>query len=170
MAATALSRASAAWRSGQREPGRGDDAVDVLVIKGLTLPEVSDADLSHIQDAAGPGATVTVVERIRDAFDVIPPCEIVLGFMPPKLFEAATKLRWVHATASGVDGFLTPSSGTSDVVLTGEKGLVGGHLADHGFGLLLAITRRIAPRPSALDRRVGCAGRHAARDRTRGAS
>ena len=29
-------------------------------------------------------------------------------------------------------------------MLTGEKGLVGGHLADHGFGLLLALTRRIA--------------------------
>ena len=31
----------------------------------------------------------------------------------------------------------------SDVVLTGEKGLVGGHLADTGFGLLLALTRQI---------------------------
>jgi len=31
----------------------------------------------------------------------------------------------------------------SDVVLTGEKGLVGGHLADTGWGLLLALTRQI---------------------------
>jgi phosphoglycerate dehydrogenase-like enzyme len=31
----------------------------------------------------------------------------------------------------------------SNVVLTGEKGLVGGHLADTAFGLLLALTRRI---------------------------
>jgi len=29
------------------------------------------------------------------------------------------------------------------VILTGEKGLVGGHLADTGFGLLLALTRQI---------------------------
>ncbi len=118
--------------------------MDVLVIKGLTLPEVSDADVSQIAEAAGPGATVTVVDRVRDAVEVIPRYEVVLGFMPPNLFEAATKLRWVHTTASGVDGFLYPAFRDSDVLLTGEKGLVGGHLADHGFGLLLALTRRIA--------------------------
>jgi phosphoglycerate dehydrogenase-like enzyme len=64
--------------------------------------------------------------------------------MPPNLFEACTALRWVHATASGVDGFLYPAFRDSDVMLTGEKGLVGGHLADTGFGLLLALTRYIA--------------------------
>src|SRR5207249_1801966 len=63
---------------------------------------------------------------------------------PPKLFEVCTALRWVHATASGVDGFMYPAFRDSDVLLTGEKGLVGGHLADTGFGLLLALTRYIA--------------------------
>ncbi|MEM7366880.1 MAG: NAD(P)-dependent oxidoreductase, partial [Pseudomonadota bacterium] len=32
----------------------------------------------------------------------------------------------------------------SDVILTSEKGLVGEHLADHGFGLLLMLTRQLA--------------------------
>jgi phosphoglycerate dehydrogenase-like enzyme len=50
----------------------------------------------------------------------------------------------VHAIASGVDMFLYPAMRDSHVVLTGEKGLVGGHLADTGFGLLLALTRQIA--------------------------
>jgi phosphoglycerate dehydrogenase-like enzyme len=118
--------------------------VDVLVMKGLTLPEVSEADVSAIRDAAGSGATVTVVEGVRGAFESISGCEVLLGFLPPKLFAASTALRWVHATASGVDGFLYPEFRDSDVVLTGEKGLVGGHLADHGFGLLLALTRQIA--------------------------
>jgi phosphoglycerate dehydrogenase-like enzyme len=118
--------------------------VNVLVMKGLTLPEVSEADVARIQEAAGPGATVTVVDGIRAAFEPAPRCEVVLGFMTPKLFAASTALRWVHATASGIDGFMYPEFRDSDVLLTGEKGLVGGHLADHGFGLLLAITRRIA--------------------------
>jgi phosphoglycerate dehydrogenase-like enzyme len=118
--------------------------VNVLVMKGLTLPEVSAADLAHIEEAAGPGATVTVVDGVRAAFEPAPRCEVVLGFMPPKLFAACTALRWVHATASGIDGFMYPEFRDSEVLLTGEKGLVGGHLADHGFGLLLAITRRIA--------------------------
>jgi phosphoglycerate dehydrogenase-like enzyme len=117
--------------------------VNVLVMKGLTLPDVSPADVARIREAAGPGATVTVVDGVPAAFEPVPRCEVVLGFMPPELFAAATALRWVHATASGIDGFMYPEFRDSDVLLTGEKGLVGGHLADHGFGLLLAITRRI---------------------------
>ncbi len=127
--------------------------VNVLVIKGLTLPEVSAADVAQIEEAAGPGAMVTVVDGVRAAFEPAPRCEVVLGFMPASLFEAARVLRWVHATASGVDGFMYPEFRESDVLLTGEKGLVGGHLADTGFGLLLAITRRIA---TAI--RLGAAG------------
>jgi phosphoglycerate dehydrogenase-like enzyme len=118
--------------------------VNVLVMKGLTLPEVSATDVARIREAAGAGGTVTVVDGVQAAFEPVPSCEVVLGFMPPKLFAAATALRWVHATASGIDGFMYPEFRDSDVLLTGEKGLVGGHLADHGFGLLLAITRRIA--------------------------
>ncbi len=127
--------------------------MNVLVMKGLTLPEVSAADVAQIEEAAGPGAMVTVVDGMRAAFEPAPSCEVVLGFMPPSLFEAARALRWVHATASGVDGFMYPEFRDSDVLLTGEKGLVGGHLADTGFGLLLAITRRIA---TAI--RLGAAG------------
>jgi phosphoglycerate dehydrogenase-like enzyme len=53
-------------------------------------------------------------------------------------------MRWMQALASGVDQFLFPEFVESDVVLTAEKGLVGPHLADHAFGLLLALTRSIA--------------------------
>jgi phosphoglycerate dehydrogenase-like enzyme len=125
-------------------PERSRTTVNVLVIKGLTLPEVSAADVAQIEEAAGPGATVTVVDGEQAAFDPAPNCEVVLGTMPPSLFETAKVLRWVQATASGVDGFLYPEFRDSDVLLTGEKGLVGSHLADTGFGLLLAVTRRIA--------------------------
>jgi phosphoglycerate dehydrogenase-like enzyme len=118
--------------------------MNVLVMKGLTLPEVSAADEAQIEEAAGPGAMVTVVDGVRAAFDPAPSCEVVLGPMPPSLFEKAKALRWVHATSSGIDEFMYPEFRDSDVLLTSEKGLVGGHLADTGFGLLLAITRRIA--------------------------
>jgi len=118
--------------------------VKVLVMKGLTLPEVSAADAAQIEEAAGPGAMVTVVDGVRAAFEPAPSCEVVLGPMPRSLFEKAKALRWVHATSSGIDEFMYPEFRDSDVLLTSEKGLVGGHLADTGFGLLLAITRRIA--------------------------
>ena len=36
-----------------------------------------------------------------------------------------------------------PELRDSDVILTSEKGLVGEHLADHAFGLLLLLTRQL---------------------------
>lgn len=121
-----------------------DRPLHVLVTKTLTLPEVSDDDRASILAAAGDGARVTVVDRPRDAVPHASDADVILGITPKWLFEAAPELMWVHATASGVDMFMYPEFVNSDVVLTGEKGLVGGHLADHAFGLLLALTRRIA--------------------------
>ncbi|MDH4144680.1 MAG: D-2-hydroxyacid dehydrogenase [Acidimicrobiia bacterium] len=117
---------------------------NILVVKGLTLPVVTEQNLADIQAAAGPDSTVRVVERVRDAVPLAADVDVVLGVMPKALLDATPKLRWVHATASGVDSFMYPEFVDSDVILTGEKGLVGGHLADTGFGLLLALTRQIA--------------------------
>ena len=116
----------------------------VLIVTGLTLPAVSDEDLERITAAAGPDATVTVVGSPGEALEVAPEADVLLGFLSPQLFAATTHLRWVHAIASGVDGYLFPEFRDSDAVLTGEKGLVGGHLADHAFALLLSLTRRLA--------------------------
>ena len=115
----------------------------VLVTLGLTLPELDPADRSRIAEAAGPDSKITVVQDWHDAVDVAADVDVIFGMLPPKLFAATTELRWVHAIASGVDMFMYREFRDSDVVLTGEKGLVGGHLADHAFGLLLALTRRI---------------------------
>ena len=121
-----------------------DGPLNVLVTKTLTLPDVSPADEAAIREAAGPGAVVNIVDRPRDGVPLAADAQVILGIVPEWLFDAAPKLRWIHATASGVDMFMYPKFLDSDVVLTGEKGLVGSHLADHAFGLLLALVRRIA--------------------------
>lgn len=121
-----------------------DGPLNVLVTKTLTLPDVSSADEAAIRDAAGPDAVVNIVDRPRDGVPLADGAQVILGIVPEWLFDAAPKLRWIHATASGVDMFMYPKFLDSDVVLTGEKGLVGSHLADHAFGLLLALVRRIA--------------------------
>ena len=123
---------------------RLDGPMTILVTLGLTLPDVSEGDLAKIQAAAAPGSTIKIAPQTRDALAMATDAEIILGFIPEPLFHAAPHLRWVHAIASGVDMFLYPAMRDSHVVLTGEKGLVGGHLADTGFGLLLALTRQIA--------------------------
>ena len=114
----------------------------VLIVPGLTLPEVPPADLERIR-AAGGGAQV-VVSSPRDAPSHVADADVVFGFVSREMFLAAPKLRWVHAIASGVDAFLYDEFKASSVVLTSEKGLVGEHLADHAFGLLLMLTRQLA--------------------------
>ncbi|MDE0450380.1 MAG: D-2-hydroxyacid dehydrogenase [Gammaproteobacteria bacterium] len=113
----------------------------VLIIPGLTMREVSEADLSRIRDA---GAEEVVVSNPRDAVREIADADVVFGHVSKDMFAAARKLRWVQAISSGVDSFLYEEFKASDVVLTSEKGLVGEHLADHAFGLLLMLTRQLA--------------------------
>ena len=114
----------------------------ILIIPGLTLPAVGEADLQRIRVAGGDAEVV--VASPEDAVAEVAAAEVVLGFVSRPMFLAAEKLRWVHAIASGVDAFLYDEFRTSDVILTSEKGLVGEHLADHAFGLLLMLTRQLA--------------------------
>jgi phosphoglycerate dehydrogenase-like enzyme len=121
-----------------------DGPTDILVTLGLTLPRISDDELAAIRDAAPPGSSVRVARTMEEAVAAAGDVDVILGFIPKALFDAAPKLRWVHCIASGMDMFLYAEMRASTVVLTGEKGLVGGHLADTAFGLLLALTRQIA--------------------------
>ena len=113
----------------------------VLIIPGLTMREVSSADLRRMREA---GAEEVVVSNPRDAMRHIADADVVLGHVSKEMFSVARKLRWVHAISSGVDSLLYDEFKASDVLLTSEKGLVGEHLADHAFGLLLMLTRQLA--------------------------
>ena len=44
-----------------------DRPLHLLAITGLTLPDLPEADRARITEAAGPGATLSVVGRVRDA-------------------------------------------------------------------------------------------------------
>lgn len=122
-----------------------DKPINILVVLGLTLPDISESQLDMIRSAAPEGSTVTVVASVRDAIAKAGEIQVdvILGVITERLYAVTPQLQWLHGTASGVDSFLFPAFRDGDVVLTGEKGLVGGHLADTGFGLLLALTRQI---------------------------
>ena len=120
-----------------------DKALNVLVTKTLTLPDVTSEEEAMIQEAAGPDSTVVIVDSPKEGIEFASTADVILGITPKWLFESAPNLKWAHATASGVDMFMFDEFVNSDVILTGEKGLVGGHLADTAFGLLLALTRKI---------------------------
>ena len=118
--------------------------MNILVVPGLTMPVVSEATLEQIRAAAGPEANVVVAESYGEALEAIADAEVLLGRIDPRLFAAAPRLRWVHAITAGADEYLFDEMVASEVLLSGDKGLVGSHLAEHAMGLLLAITRRLA--------------------------
>lgn len=117
--------------------------MNILIIPGVTMPRVEEDVLARIREAAGPGHKITLVKSAEEAANAVEDVEVILGVVTPAMFARAKKLRWVHAITSGADAYLFPEMVKSDVLLSGDKALVGSHLADHTFGLLLALTRRI---------------------------
>jgi len=116
----------------------------ILIIPGVTMPTVEDSLLARIRETAGAGVRITVAKSAEEAVSAMEDVEVILGTITPEMFSRAKKLCWVHAITSGADSYLFPEMVKSEVVLTGDKGLVGTHLADHTLALLLSLTRRLA--------------------------
>ena len=119
-------------------------AMRIVIIPDLTLSPLGPGELARIEAAAGEGSIVIQLDSDAEALQAARSMQVLFGQLTPELFAAAPALEWVHSTSSGIDHLLFPAFKESDVVLTGEKGLVGPHLADHAMGLLLALTRKIA--------------------------
>lgn len=120
-----------------------DGFMKILIApKGHIWPEVTPEERARLMHA---GATEVYVTSDHDELlQQMPYADVFIGDLDPELFEVAPRLRWLQSLSSGVDHLLFPAFVESDVVLTSEKGLVGPHLADHAFGLLLALTRSLA--------------------------
>lgn len=117
--------------------------MNILIMTSVTMMEVDDAILDRVRDAAGEDAEITVTTSPGEAIEAAADAEVIFGRIDERLFAHAKNLRWVHASTAGADAYLFAAFKDSDVLLSGDKGLVGSHLAETAFGLLLAITRRI---------------------------
>ena len=118
-------------------------AMKILVVTGsLTLPKVTDEELALIYEASGE-ADIMLAETPDAANEHWPDAEVALGTLDREIFLRAKNLHWLHSVAAGADMLMFPEMVASDVILTGEKGLVGEHLGDHAFALLLALTRQL---------------------------
>jgi phosphoglycerate dehydrogenase-like enzyme len=115
----------------------------ILVVTGsLTFPEVLEEELEQIYVASGEG-DIVVAHSTEEAEEHWPDAEVAMGILDAPTFLRAKNLRWLHSVAAGADMLMFPEMVASDVTLTGEKGLVGPHLGDHAFALLLALTRQL---------------------------
>jgi phosphoglycerate dehydrogenase-like enzyme len=117
--------------------------MNILILTGITMMEVDDALIERVRDAASGDAQITIATSPGEALEAAPDAEVIFGRIDERLFERSKNVRWVHASTAGADAYLFDAFKESDVLLSGDKGLVGSHLAETAFGLLLAITRRI---------------------------
>ena len=117
--------------------------MNILIQTSVTMMEVGNDLLDRVRDAAGGDAEISVATSPGEAIEAARDAEVIFGRIDERLFEHAKNLRWVHASTAGADAYLFDAFKESDVLLSGDKGLVGSHLAETAFGLLLAITRRI---------------------------
>jgi phosphoglycerate dehydrogenase-like enzyme len=64
-------------------------------------------------------------------------------FLSSEFLAAATKLRWVQAMSAGVDRYLgvTELRARPEIVFCNMRGVHGPAIADHVFGLILALSR-----------------------------
>jgi phosphoglycerate dehydrogenase-like enzyme len=118
----------------------------ILFQPAIVAQALTDRQRQRIEEA-WPGA-VLVEPDPKDKAAVLAEAadaEVFLGTMSREQFLAAKRLRWFQAVSSGVDRYMFPELVESDVILTSEKGIVGTHLAEHAFALLLSLTRSIAP-------------------------
>src|SRR4029450_2041342 len=92
----------------------------ILLMPGLTLPEISADDVARVRAAAGSDAEV-IVTTPAGALQPSDQTEVILGPVPLQLFQAAPRLRWVQATSSGVDPYMYPALRDSQVIRSEER-------------------------------------------------
>lgn len=74
--------------------------------------------------------------------------DIYVGWsLRPQQLRAASKLRWIHATAAGVSQLMAPELAASDVLLTNSRTVQGPVVAEHVIAALFALAKRL---PSAF--------------------
>jgi phosphoglycerate dehydrogenase-like enzyme len=113
-----------------------------MALKVLINRDIPDKDVERIREAFPEISVVLATDRgqmLAEAVDA----DIILGGLNRPVFEAAEDLKWVQTISAGVDGLLFPELVRSEVILTSGKGLAGKPLAEHAWGFILALTRKI---------------------------
>lgn len=129
-----------------------------IVIMGM--PEALVSELRRtapssvtLVNVARPGASADVVSIVADSperstrrqrlLKEVSDAHAIIGNPSLELIQAAKELEWVQITSAGVKPYLYAPLVNSDVVMTNAQILSSDAIADHGFAMLLALTRRL---------------------------
>jgi D-2-hydroxyacid dehydrogenase (NADP+) len=114
------------------------ELLDVLV-----LSRVTDRHLEQIR-AVNSRVRVTATADREHACTLAKDAEVIVAWnVPDGVIERATRLKWIHATAAGVDTLLFPSVLNGRVLLTSSVGIHTTVLPEHVMAVILAFARRL---------------------------
>jgi phosphoglycerate dehydrogenase-like enzyme len=116
--------------------------VKILYTPNLIVRELTPDQRRRIA-AAEPSARIVEAREAAQQRAEIVDADVLFGRVAPDIYPLATRLKLYQSIGAGVDAALCPELIDDDVPLSSEKGGVGVHLAEHAFGLLLALTRGI---------------------------
>ena len=103
-------------------------------VSELRADSPSNITIIHVA-ARGPG-DANLLREVADAHAII-------GNPTRAVVQAAKDLEWVQITSAGVKPYLYQELVESDVVMTNAQTLSSAAIADHGFAMLLALTRNL---------------------------
>src|SRR5688500_2700313 len=113
----------------------------VLAASHPIIAPLTEEQLSWIREAAG-DIEVWAGHDLEAQLRLVTAADILLGDGQPAVLDAGTELRCIQSVAA-VDR-IARHLGQRDVKLVSAKGgIVGSHLAEHAFALLLSITRQV---------------------------
>jgi len=104
-----------------------------------------------------PALTVQTVGSIDELKANVGRAEILMSFgvrLPPGIFAHASRLKWVHAFGTGVDGIADQETLHRDVLITSTKGIHGPPVAEAALASMLALSRDLPRSVRGQDRRV----------------
>lgn len=130
----------------ERPPAR-DRPGPLRVLVGVFDPDsVWTIPPRYIDDlrARFPDVTFTAAWTIPEVVDRIADVDVAFSpFVTPAALARAPRLEWVHSSAAGVGGLLTPEMIASDVIVTNTRGAHAVAMAEHVIMMMLAMRRQL---------------------------
>jgi len=109
-------------------------------VKLVIFPPNDEERRSKIERAAAPMAVVSpsdATEALREIVDA----DAFFGKITPELLSAAGRLRWVQAPTASLEHYIFAELAAHPCSLTNMRGLYSDVVAEHAFGLLIALCR-----------------------------
>lgn len=109
-------------------------------MKLVIFPPVDAERREKIERAAAPMSVVSPNDA-EQALAAIFDADAFFGKITPQLLAAAKQLRWVQAPTASLEHYIFPELAAHRCVLTNMRGLYSDVVAEHAFGLLIALCR-----------------------------